>query len=307
MTERKETLPALTPQQRIAAQRAPTEAESAAIEAAKERNAKRPKRLEVRTEREGNTARVSPLHNDHVGWEAMTRDATGSSSGTFGETVITRLETVIRDRGAATATDQQLNAALAAMGAVAPENEIEALIGEQIVATHALSMEMMAKAKHTDTMPKMEAFASMATKLSRTMLASVEALSKIRNGGKQQVEVRYVYVDARGSQNVIGGGPWGASGGGKGNQRLPQGPRAAIAFDPGAPVATLLGEDESGDTLPVSSDARAAQVLPARREVAGSAEGREAPRLETRRPQRRSSPGSAVSARSGAPRSERPR
>jgi hypothetical protein len=46
--------------------------------------------------------------------------------------------------------------------------------------------------------------ADLANKAARTFAIQVEALARLRGGGKQQVEVRHVYVDARGSQNIIG-------------------------------------------------------------------------------------------------------
>jgi hypothetical protein len=128
-------------------------------------------------------------------------------------------------RRAQVASEAQINAALALLGAIAPRDELETVPGEQIVAAHVLSMELMHQAKCSDTIPKMEAYTSMATKLSRSMATHIDALGKLRSGGKQQVIVKHVYVQGDAyvgdsGQAVFGG--FDAQGGGPGDGKPSQ-------------------------------------------------------------------------------------
>ena len=118
---------------RIATFREPTEDERSAIAAAEARAPGRPVRLAIKSEEvNGKLAMVSP-HSDPWGFVDQLRDTLGSSSDAFCGQLVTRLDPILRDVGSTRATDNQVNAALAVMGAVAPQNELEANIGEQII------------------------------------------------------------------------------------------------------------------------------------------------------------------------------
>jgi hypothetical protein len=69
--------------------------------------------------------------------------------------------------------------------------------------THALAMDLLGRAKQSPTVPYMETCANLATKLQRTFVAQVEALSKLRRGGEQKVTVEHVHVHA-GGQAIVG-------------------------------------------------------------------------------------------------------
>lgn len=144
---------------------------------------------------QGDKLTVGNPHSDVEGWSAHLKDAFGTTSHAFTDQAFGRLEVIARAKDTPAAKGAPMNGALALMGAIAPADELEAAIGEQIVAAHLVSMEFLAKAKHTDTIPKLEAYTNMATKLSRTMAVHVETLAKLRSGGKQTHEVRYVYVN----------------------------------------------------------------------------------------------------------------
>lgn len=76
------------------------------------------------------------------------------------------------------------------------------------------------------------AISGLALKLTRTFATQIEALAKLRNGGKQQVEVRHVYVNGNA---VIGDVHAGTGGGGSlENGRRPHAP--GLAFAPGEAV-----------------------------------------------------------------------
>lgn len=225
-----------------AERRTPTKREVEAMAMARERYDAYPARPAVTTELDGTVLRVDSPHRDLAGYTAHVRTAFGSASEDFVDAEFARLSNVV-------GTDQvKINAALATLAAIGPANELEAVLATQIAASHDLAMELMRRAKGSQLLPQMEAYMGMATKASRTMISQVEALAKLRNGGKQRVEV--VYVDARGGQNVIGVRTGEPGGGGQlGISTQPDVP--GLAFAPGVP---LRSENATGHLLPTTGD-----------------------------------------------------
>jgi hypothetical protein len=87
--------------------------------------------------------------------------------------------------------------------AIKPQNELEGLIASQLIATHNLSMQMLAKAAVTNRTDFGDRFVNQSTKLSRTFVALLEALNKHRGKGKQKITVEHVTVND-GGQAVVG-------------------------------------------------------------------------------------------------------
>jgi hypothetical protein len=189
---------------------APTAKQAEAVAAAKERQKTRPARVAMAVKVTDKTVlQVSNPHSDGRGWSAHVNDTFGTTSNAFSNESLMRIAGVLQER-TAVATETQINATLALLGAIAPRSELETVIGEQIVAAHVLSMGLMHQAKCSDTIPKMEAYTNMATKVSRTMAAHVDTLGKLRAGGKQTHEVRHIYINGdavvgSGAQAVFGG------------------------------------------------------------------------------------------------------
>ncbi len=141
----------------LALQRDPTPAEAESMAKAVVSKARRSPRVRVRSELEGNTLLTLPVHRDHEGWLDQISEAFGSRSDEFGLVVLNQITAVIGEkveRRIRTA-DPAMNFALAAMEAIEPRNEMEAMTGTQIVATHSLVMAMMARENVADTIPKM--------------------------------------------------------------------------------------------------------------------------------------------------------
>lgn len=153
-----------------------------------------------------------------------------------------------------------VNGGLAFMAAIDPADELQAALGLQMLGTHTLALELMRRGKINAEGGKSEAaerYVNMATKTSRTFVAQVEALAKLRSGGKQTVEVNHVYIDQR-TQSVInagGGGPIGKS---------PQ-PLEHIAGVPLALGAPMPGQEPLGQPLSVPSAQGSEPLPPARR------------------------------------------
>jgi hypothetical protein len=202
MTEKKQKkgLPA------VPTKASPSESERAAIAEAAKRVLARPKppHVSMKANKDDGTVRVElgPKHNDHDGWGARIQDALGTRSADFANTEVERMLAAMQPRDGVP-TEAQLNAALAVVHSAQPRNEIEAMLASQMAVTHALAMDMLGRTKQSPTVPYMETCANLATKLQRTFVAQVEALSKLRRGGEQKVTVEHVHVHA-GGQAIVG-------------------------------------------------------------------------------------------------------
>jgi hypothetical protein len=242
---------------------APDDLDIAAIAQAKARNEARPRRVKLNAKMSDTDQatvkrmELSAPHSDHGGWYATLTDALGSRSQDFTTRTLSAVMDIADPQGES--AGRAYNAVLAQFGAIGPKDEYEAIVAGHIIATQSLAMDCMNRAAKADTIPKREAYINQATKCSRTFLAGVEALGKLRTGGKQQVEVRYIYVDAR-TQTVIN-----PLGGGSEGQTIgqPYGP-AGIARLPFAQGVPMLSDDAARDLLPAPSLEGEAQMRPPR-------------------------------------------
>ena len=98
-----------------------------------------------------------------------------------------------------------LNAIIPTINAIGPKNELEAMLAVQMVGTHTLAMEMMERAAYPDqTVDNINYNINRVTKLTRTFIAQMDALSKHRGKGQQQkMTIKHVHVN-EGGQAVIG-------------------------------------------------------------------------------------------------------
>lgn len=245
--------------------REPTAREQAAIEAAKAKRAERRARVSVARNAESTNTevRIESPHADEDGFFEHLADTFGTTSNTYASRALARIANA---QGAQPGNQlADMNGALALMCGIAPTNELEAALGEQIIAAHYFAMDMMARARRADVLTTFEAYANVASKAQRTTAALVDTLSKLRTGGKQQVEVRYVYVDARGSQNVISaGGPGGKTG------NVGQCHTTGL---PDAVGAALRCPDALGLPMPLTGREEPAPLPDARRDEPGCADG----------------------------------
>jgi hypothetical protein len=229
--------------------RPPNNLERQAIEAATarvERKAK-PVKFHWAKGQAGENRLAAPLHGDVTGFAYQLHDLLGTRSSDFTATALTDIDCVARNReDLGTGDPLRTNAALAFIAAIAPADELEAALAIQMAGTHALAADMLGMAKHATRTDHINLYGGLAVKLSRTFTAQIEALTRLRGGGKQQVEVRHVYVDARGSQNVI------SAGGGGGVLENGQQPFAQALGHALGPA--LLGQDQERDALPIAGD-----------------------------------------------------
>lgn len=100
--------------------------------------------------------------------------------------------------------DRQLNAVVAALIGIAPQDELEAMLAAQLIGAHNAAMECYRRAMIAEqTFEGRRESLSQANKLSRTYAALIEALNRHRGKGQQKVTVEHVHVHA-GGQAVVG-------------------------------------------------------------------------------------------------------
>ena len=157
--------------------------------------------------------------------------------------------------------EQHFAAALTAMGAFKPADEIEAMIAAQAVAMHHASMECSRRAMHPDQPFEVaQGFRKTAANASRTFTELLSALDRKRGkGGQQKVTVEHVHVHS-GGQAIVGtvapGGPGGgAAANSSGEPRVPP---AELAHDPsiGPILPAVRSADPERELVSATGDAR---------------------------------------------------
>lgn len=107
---------------------------------------------------------------------------------------------------------QQCDSAAALPTGIAPRNEIEGLLGVQMLAAHNLSMAMARRALKTDRVDWMQRYGTLSAKLMNLFTRQLEALARLRGqAGKQVVRLEHVTVEA-GGQAVVGAVTTGGTG-----------------------------------------------------------------------------------------------
>jgi hypothetical protein len=93
-------------------------------------------------------------------------------------------------------SEQNLNAAVAAVTGIGPRDEAEAMLATQMVAVHWMAMELLRQVGATGNRLQLNDAGNLAVKLLRTYTAQIEALKRYRSAGEQRVVVQHVNVTA---------------------------------------------------------------------------------------------------------------
>jgi hypothetical protein len=100
--------------------------------------------------------------------------------------------------------DKQMNATIAALMGIAPNDELEGMMAAQLIAAHNAAMECYRRAMIGDqTFEGRRENLSQANKLSRAYAVLLDALNRHRGKGQQKVTVEHVHVHS-GGQAVVG-------------------------------------------------------------------------------------------------------
>ncbi|HEY8566553.1 MAG TPA: hypothetical protein VIL65_13700 [Beijerinckiaceae bacterium] len=179
----------------------------------------------------------------------------GSKSDLFNNTLIRQvLETVWVTSPTNERRDELIASNLAALHGINPRDEVEGMLGAQMVACHNAAMECYRRAMIPDqSFEGRKENLTQANKLTRSYTTLMDALGRHRGKGQQKVTVEHVHVHA-GGQAIVGT----VEGGGvaNGNQRQPHAKRIeAVAH---APVAPLRSQDPERAPVCVAGDAERA-------------------------------------------------
>ena len=152
-------------------------------------------------------------------------------------------------------TEEDVNGVLAAVHGIRANDEIEAMLAIQMVATHFAATRALRRLKGSDMVSQQDSNGNLAVKLLRTFAAQTEALQRYRGKGQQKVTVEHVHVHT-GGQAIVGSVS--QSGGGRDNDQNRGQPHApenagAITFAPGT---TLPSADAAREAMPVASGRR---------------------------------------------------
>ena len=101
-------------------------------------------------------------------------------------------------------TDEGILTVQAYFEDVRPEDPVEGMVHGQLYAMHAHAMELMGDAQKTMSMDVKDQYLKMANRLIKTFNASLEALGRIKRGGRQTIRVENVHV-SDGGQAIVGG------------------------------------------------------------------------------------------------------
>ena len=230
---------------------APDEHEAQQIKRSIDRTLARRRRchLEVSNGKDG--VRLDMPHNDHNGGSARVMDAFGTTSPEFVGHLTQRIATLSIPFGGQQPSREVINAALAFVDGLEPENEAEAMAAVMLYATNDLALSVLARAKRAETAPDLQLMGNLAAKLTRAATAQMEALAKLRRGGEQTVRVEHVHVHA-GGQAIVGNVTRGVDG----SELLED--QSHEPFISGAGLASVLGIDATRDAVPVASNAERA-------------------------------------------------
>ncbi len=183
---------------------APGPRTKAAIARAEQDCANRPVRPYVKWQEIPGGVQAASPHQDEHGHADQLKDVFGTASTAFMMRQLTSLEVATRGRGEARGDEaDSLNAALALIGAIDPQDELEGALAVQMASCHALAMEMLWKAKQATNFEHLQLTGNLAVKLQRTFTAQIETLARMRGKGQQTVRVEHVTVQP-GAQAIVG-------------------------------------------------------------------------------------------------------
>jgi hypothetical protein len=171
----------------------------------KPRPARRPRRPRVKIKGiQGGVATFgSPGPKDDV-WRQQLKAVLGTASDAFVDTTLHQLAYAAQLTGQGF-SEVAINAAIAMIGAAAPDNEIVAALAVQMAVTHMVAMAMMARIGGAGGFSsRLPGLASASAKLLRAYFGQVETLRRMRGGGgDQHIRVEHVHVH-EGGQAIVG-------------------------------------------------------------------------------------------------------
>jgi hypothetical protein len=124
-------------------------------------------------------------------------------SDEFVDEMLTQLDALLAPGACETLEPGTVNAAIVLIASVKPQNELEALIAVQIVATGFAALKFLRRGQAVLEEAYISVYGGYATRLLRLQLELIQALDKHRRGQKQTVQARDVHIHS-GAQGVVG-------------------------------------------------------------------------------------------------------
>lgn len=162
--------------------------------------------------------------------------------------------------------ESRYNAALSFIESMAPQNQAEALLLVQMYCTHDAAMRAITQLGKQEWVPHVQTFGNLAAKLLKTSQGQMEALTKMRRGGVQEVRHTHYYVDNRGGQAVFTDN---VTTGGANSNATGQSHEPTIVDQ----CAALPSPHPFGDSMPLPGAPGPDALSPAWREQSGRADG----------------------------------
>lgn len=141
---------------------------------------------------------IAPNHPDKVIGELLLKNALGTTNPTFYHGILSQLADIgFRNNQV---DEEALNFLLSIVKAVKPRDELEAMLGVQMAATHRLAMLFAKRVEIADCVPELDSVERTLNKLLRSFTTQLEALKRYRAGGEQTVNVSV----SEGGQAIVG-------------------------------------------------------------------------------------------------------
>ena len=125
----------------------------------------------------------------------------GTSSQEFMDGVLRQLANAVSP--GKDADEEAINFALAVIAGIEPKDELETMLGLQMVSVHLATMTFTRRLAHVETIAQQDSAERALNRLMRTYVAQMEALKRYRTGGEQKVVVQHVNVN-EGGQAIVG-------------------------------------------------------------------------------------------------------
>ena len=109
-------------------------------------------------------------------------------------------------------SEEATNFAFGVIASIEPRDEVEAMLGAQMAATHQATMMMARRLNHVENIPQHDAAERAFNKLARTYSTQMDALKRYRAKAQQTVRVERVTIN-EGGQAIVGHVETGGRGG----------------------------------------------------------------------------------------------
>ncbi|MHC4570794.1 MAG: hypothetical protein ACYS0C_01785 [Planctomycetota bacterium] len=185
-----------------------TEEEKARFAVYHQRSQKKPIKFKSNKSKEGEPT-IALQHPDDPLLSVKTLEALGTPDPDLQTHLLDQVLQTFKGTISADGTDYDRlvhasNYAMAILNGIQPQDEIEGMLAIQMIGVHNMGMKAMGGAMlGGQTFEGKKANVSYATKMLRTFMMQMEALSKYRTGGQQKMVVGSVSV-SEGGQAIVG-------------------------------------------------------------------------------------------------------